>query len=498
MICKDHLPLNTTDKEGFKHFMHIVAPMYKIPARTSITSMIDEKYEILSKITKSRLLEVTSLSITTDIWTETKNTTSFLGVTCHYLWQQKLKTLTIGLVELSERHNAEYLSNELKKICDEWNIKEEKIVAVITDNGANIVKAVAEMFGKNKHIPCFAHTLDLVAQKIFEKCDNLKKIIENVKRIVTYFKHCVQATDELRKAQSGKVALKLIQSCPTRWNSTFYMLERFLKLCEYVAPILISHTNAPDMISGAEKHILLQVIQVLKPIEKASKEVSGEQYLTASKIIPIINCLNKEMEHLELDNEHAISLKNAVILELQKRFGAVEQVKLLAVTTILDPRFKKIHFNNANACAQAIIHLQSSYKNLVKSTSTENSPIGLVTSVTTKSESLWVHHEKLAIQSKTINEISEKNELCFELKNYLNSSVIPLTSNPVEYWNSQTNEIFKQLANKYFSIVGTSVPSERLFSKAGHILSESRNRLHGKRLSKLLFLNSLEVIEWLV
>lgn len=43
------------------------------------------------------------------------------------------------------------------------------------------------------------------------------------------------------------------------------------------------------------------------------------------------------------------------------------------------------------------------------------------------------------------------------------------------------------LAKKYYLLVGTSVPSERLFSKTG--TTEKRNRLTTKRLSKLLFLN---------
>lgn len=53
-----------------------------------------------------------------------------------------------------------------------------------------------------------------------------------------------------------------------------------------------------------------------------------------------------------------------------------------------------------------------------------------------------------------------------------------------------------EIAIKYLSIVGTSVPSERLFSKAGNILTEKRSRLSGTRLSKLIFLSSLDEIYW--
>lgn len=80
----------------------------------------------------------------------------------------------------------------------------DKVVAFITDNGANIVKAAINVYGKNKHIPCFAHTLNLVASKPFDNKDGLevaKKLLTAVKDITAYFKHNTDAADSLKKAQ---------------------------------------------------------------------------------------------------------------------------------------------------------------------------------------------------------------------------------------------------------------------------------------------------------
>jgi len=52
------------------------------------------------------------------------------------------------------------------------------------------------------------------------------------------------------------------------------------------------------------------------------------------------------------------------------------------------------------------------------------------------------------------------------------------------------------IARKYLAVVGTSVPSERLFLRAGNILTDSRNRLSPNHLQELLFLNSLSVKDW--
>lgn len=46
----------------------------------------------------------------------------------------------------------------------------------------------------------------------------------------------------------------------------------------------------------------------------------------------------------------------------------------------------------------------------------------------------------------------------------------------------------KQLVKKYFSLTGTSVPSERLFSTAGNVISSKRNCLTPENADKLIFL----------
>ena len=61
-----------------------------------------------------------------------------------------------------------------------------------------------------------------------------------------------------------------------------------------------------------------------------------------------------------------------------------------------------------------------------------------------------------------------------ELKNYLNQ-IIPLKSNPTEYWISHkvTNKYLSSIALEYLSVVGTSVPSERMFSRIGNIMTDN-------------------------
>ena len=53
-----------------------------------------------------------------------------------------------------------------------------------------------------------------------------------------------------------------------------------------------------------------------------------------------------------------------------------------------------------------------------------------------------------------------------------------------------------EIALKYLTVMTNSVPSERLFSKAGENMTARRNRLSGKSLHRLLFLGSVSKTLW--
>lgn len=50
-------------------------------------------------------------------------------------------------------------------------IQVENVNAIVTDNAANMVKEVSTVFGNKRHIPCFAHTINLAAQRSMDSSD---------------------------------------------------------------------------------------------------------------------------------------------------------------------------------------------------------------------------------------------------------------------------------------------------------------------------------------
>lgn len=60
-----------------------------------------------------------------------------------------------------------------------------------------------------------------------------------------------------------------------------------------------------------------------------------------------------------------------------------------------------------------------------------------------------------------------------ELRQYLNSALIDRKDDPLKYWSKMKDiypNIYK-IAIKHLIVIATSVPSQRLFSKADNIIS---------------------------
>ncbi|CAH2097477.1 unnamed protein product [Euphydryas editha] len=91
---------------------------------------------------------------------------------------------------------------------------------------------------------------------------------------------------------------------------------------------------------------LTEIVEVLPHIEVATKEICGEDYVTSSKVIPITRMLNLKMNNIKTSSSMGQELLMNIMNEISKRLLPSEHVQILAVSTLLSPRFKKIHFQD--------------------------------------------------------------------------------------------------------------------------------------------------------
>ncbi|XP_066596478.1 E3 SUMO-protein ligase ZBED1-like [Prorops nasuta] len=379
--------------------------------------------------------------------------------------------------------------SSFQDIINDWKIKSDSIVVVVSDSGANIKKAIKDAFGSEKHLSCIAHTLNLIPAKVIELSPDINLICKKIKSIVTHFKKSVIAADKLRASSN----LKLIQSIDTRWNSTHDMCQRFVELSDIIGGILLQCTTAPLMVTALELQTTIEFINLLKPFVDATKIVSGELYLTASKVIPVINTLRVALNISQPQTEIGIEMKELLVQQFQQRFETIEDESNLAISTILDPRFKNIHFKDELACSNAIKNISKTLnKRILNKQPLQNNS----SNITVKND-FWSYHKDLVNKIKSQEIVnSNDNETPDDLRFYLIQPPIEMTSCPIQFWKSSSDTTLGKLAMKYLSIIATSVPCERIFSMAGRIITESRNRLNAEHLQQLLFLGSLSSEDW--
>ncbi|XP_011685052.1 PREDICTED: zinc finger BED domain-containing protein 4 [Wasmannia auropunctata] len=255
------------------------------------------------------------------------------------------------------------------------------------------------------------------------------------------------------------------------------------------------------MLTASELLLANEIIEVLQPLEKLTRELCGERFVTASKIIPLINCLKNKNEQLckSLKTQTALSLVDRFQNSIVTKFGQIENNSIMAASTILDPRFKKLHFNQSLACSHIISRIAGWMRELNRTNVSNNDVIAETNmEISDKTYDLWSFHDDL-LKSRTVNTAQQQqDEIPTDLKHYLNRTMIDRNENPMSYWINFASvyPTLSVIAKKYLAIVGTSVPSERLFSRAGNILTDSRNRLLPDHLQELLFLNSLSITDW--
>lgn len=236
---------------------------------------------------------------TTDIWTSI-NTDSYLTITTHFLNRTQFETFVLCTKKLESSHTGLYLSRVIADELMNWNIY-EKVIAVVTDGGANIKSAIRMM--NLAHIPCTAHKLNLVVQQSI-KCNddeevgpedntdegNLRTILKKCRSIVGFFKRSEEGKrllDDKQKQLGSPTVWKLKQDVCTRWNSTFIMLERLVKLKEPLSIVVIT-LKVPSYLNSDDWNVIEDIIPLLRPFNKLTIELSAENYPTISKVIPLI------------------------------------------------------------------------------------------------------------------------------------------------------------------------------------------------------------------
>ncbi|CAH1104411.1 unnamed protein product [Psylliodes chrysocephalus] len=220
-------------------------------------------------------------------------------------------------------------------------------------------------------------------------------------------------------------------------------------------------------------------------------KLSGENYVTGSTILPISLELGKtlidEYNETEIDDEIVVlkrEMSVSILNILKSRYESDKNThELLQTATFMDPRFKGSFFSDAenNVIKDIILQLSSELEIIP---APENRPAS--------------SRKKSGLSSifKSIKNVESSNAVSLfvkikkEIEQYINRPAIDVEEDSLVWWkyNAHVFPFLTQCAKKFLSIQASSVPSERVFSKGGQIVSDLRASLSGDHIEQLVFL----------
>ncbi len=344
LVAQDLQPLSMVSDSGFVNFCRVMDKRYQVPSRQHLSSvLLPGKFNQIQDQVKKKIGMSKSVAVTTDMWTSTTNS-SFLTVTCHW-WnfkEERLDSAVLDCHRVQGRHTAGNIQEELDRVFQAFEIK-DKIITMVTDNGSNIKKAAQDM--GYRRLSCFAHSLNLVAMDSIKSVSKLQEVRDKVSKVVRLTKQSTMAKEKLDQIQAtlGMTPKKLKQDVPTRWNSLFDMLERCYDLKDAIT-IFLTHPGMDKDVgtfSSSEWQVIEDAVSLLRPCYEATVELSGEKMSTGSKAIPLTRMLMSYYARAEREAEDGSTKKllaHKILQNLQARFEVFEDVRILAMATLLDPR----------------------------------------------------------------------------------------------------------------------------------------------------------------
>ena len=132
------------------------------------------------------------------------------------------------------------------------------------------------------------------------------------------------------------------------------MIKHYLELDHYMYKALSELDNLIDVLTQEKIKIIKALLQFMNPVKSVIIEVSGESYQTGSIIIPIVHCMGTKIQQINMETDLGKHFKTQIQIVIKKRFKHFESCSISAIATILDPRFKKVHFKEPLAVSSAL------------------------------------------------------------------------------------------------------------------------------------------------
>uniref|UniRef100_A0A2N9IWT7 BED-type domain-containing protein n=1 Tax=Fagus sylvatica TaxID=28930 RepID=A0A2N9IWT7_FAGSY len=261
-------------------------------------------------------------------------------------WEKKV--LSFSLVP--PPRGGAILADRLLAVLQEWGI-DRKIFSITLDNASyneTLVNSLKENLsfgpylpcsGEFFHVRCGAHVLNLIVQDGLKVID---EVVHNIRESVKY----VKGSDSRRLKFAGCLAMlpfltskKVRQDVPTRWNSTYLMIETCLKYRRAFVHLSSIDSNFNTCPSEEEWDRLEKIANILEPFYDITVLFSGTNYPTTNLYFHCVWRIQlRIMEQMEDDDEIIRDMAKEMRTKFDKYWECYSVVLSFAV--IFYPRYK--------------------------------------------------------------------------------------------------------------------------------------------------------------
>ncbi|CAN0914821.1 Zinc finger BED domain-containing protein RICESLEEPER 2 [Linum grandiflorum] len=370
MIIIDELPFIFVEHQGFRRFMVVCCPMFIIPSRRSIREDCfrlfldgrDKLKEFFKTTCDGRV------SITTDGWTSVQNF-NYICITTHFVgkdWKLHKKIINFRRIK---SHKGVDVGEAIAGCLEEWGLK--SIFTVTVDNASANDTAVtylkeqlkiwgtSVMDGNYLHMRCVAHIVNLIVGVGLEEMGlSIRRVREAIRWVCgspsreQYFRELA----DFKRIESKK---KLSLDVPTRWNSTFIMLDTALIFERaFEAVCNLDPTFSADLKTKKWKNVVLgpptdddwksvkNLTNYLKFFHELTLVASGTKYVTSHLFLTEVSRLFHHIYKMEKSSDEdirkmAAKMKDKVFKYWSEKDGTNKRLnRLMYLAPVFDPRYR--------------------------------------------------------------------------------------------------------------------------------------------------------------
>jgi hypothetical protein len=109
-----------------------------------VRRLLSEQFKVMSDAVKADLDKCRRVILTMDCWSKRGLTGSYLAISASFFNPASHKPIHVllNLHNIAHPHTGQMLADKVNDTLTQWNISAAKVLAIITDNGSNMIKAI--------------------------------------------------------------------------------------------------------------------------------------------------------------------------------------------------------------------------------------------------------------------------------------------------------------------------------------------------------------------